>query len=75
MAVVPMNFRLHPDEHTYMLNDSGARVLIYGEEFHQHLDAIRARLTTVEHSICVGTPAPGAVLSVQTSSGSVRISQ
>src|SRR5438067_6851551 len=59
MAVVPMNFRLHPDEHTYMLNDSGARVLIYGEEFHQHLDAIRARLTTVEHSICVGTPAPG----------------
>ena len=37
MAVVPMNIRLHPDEHTYMLNDSGARVLIYGEEFREHL--------------------------------------
>src|SRR5688572_5314252 len=54
MAVVPMNFRLHPDEHAYILNDSGARVLIYGEEFRQHLDAMRGHLTTVEHYICVG---------------------
>lgn len=59
MAVVPMNIRLHPDEHAYMLNDSGARVLIYGEEFHHHLDTIRGRLTTVEHCICVGEPARG----------------
>ncbi len=59
MAVVPMNIRLHPDEHAYMLNDSGARVLIYGEEFRPHLDAIRRRLTTVEHCICVGEPARG----------------
>jgi acyl-CoA synthetase (AMP-forming)/AMP-acid ligase II len=59
MAVVPMNFRLHPDEHTYMLNDSGARVLIYGEEFCQHLETMRRHLTTVEHYICVGTPTSG----------------
>jgi len=59
MAVVPMNIRLHPDEHAYMLNDAGARVLIYGAEFRQHLDTIRARLTTVEHYICVGDPARG----------------
>ena len=59
MAVVPMNIRLHPDEHTYMLNDAGARVLIYGEEFREHLDAMRGRLTTVEHCICVGAPARG----------------
>jgi acyl-CoA synthetase (AMP-forming)/AMP-acid ligase II len=59
MAVVPMLIRLHPDEHAYLLNDSGARVLIYGEEFRQHLDAIRGRLTTVEHCICVGEPARG----------------
>ena len=57
MAVVPMNIRLHPDEHAYMLNDSGARILIYGEEFRQHLDTSRARLTTVEQCICVGDPA------------------
>jgi len=59
MAVVPMNIRLHPDEHTYMLNDAGTRVLIYGEEFREHLDAMRGRLTTVEHCICVGAPARG----------------
>ena len=57
MAVVPMNARLHPEEHAYMLNNSGARVLIYGEEFRQHLDAMRAGLHTVEHYICVGDPA------------------
>jgi len=57
MAVVPMNIRLHPDEHAYMLNDSGARILIYGEEFRQHLDTSRTRLTTVEQCICVGDPA------------------
>ena len=53
MAVVPMNIRLHPDEHAYMLNDSGARILIYGEEFRQHLDTSRTRLTTVKQCICV----------------------
>ena len=57
MAVVPMDIRLHPGEHAYMLNDSGARFLIYGEEFRQHLDTIRARLSTVEHCICVGDSA------------------
>src|SRR3970040_2532035 len=37
MAVVPMNIRLHPSEHAYMVNDSGALPLIYGEEFRQPL--------------------------------------
>ncbi|MGE3541321.1 MAG: long-chain-fatty-acid--CoA ligase [Candidatus Tectimicrobiota bacterium] len=54
MAVVPMNIRLHPDEHAYMLNDSGARILIYGDEFRAHLHSLRARLRTVEQYICVG---------------------
>ncbi len=59
MAVVPMNIRLHPDEHVYMLNDAGTRILIYGEEFRPHLDTMRGRLTTVTHAICVGAPARG----------------
>jgi acyl-CoA synthetase (AMP-forming)/AMP-acid ligase II len=28
MAVVPMNVRLHPAEHAYMLDDSGAFALV-----------------------------------------------
>ncbi len=53
MAVVPMNVRLHPAEHRYMLDDSGATILVYGEEFRDHLATIRAGLESVEHFICV----------------------
>src|SRR5262249_49179211 len=44
MAVVPMNARLHPDEHAYMLNDSGARALIYGADFAAHVGKMRGRV-------------------------------
>ena len=54
MAVVPMNVRLLPNEHQYMLNDSGAFALIYGEEFRDHLAQMRGSLTSVKHLICVG---------------------
>ena len=59
MAVVPMNIRLHPTEHEYMLNDSGAFALIYGEEFRDHLAQARGNLTSVKHVICVGRGAAG----------------
>ena len=54
MAAVPMNIRLHPDEHAYMLNDSGAFVLIAGSEFRSHVDRMRERLETVKHFIFTG---------------------
>jgi long-chain acyl-CoA synthetase len=54
MGVVPMNVRLHPSEHEYMLNDSGARVLIYHEDLHPHVASIRTRLQTVERFIVIG---------------------
>jgi acyl-CoA synthetase (AMP-forming)/AMP-acid ligase II len=59
MAVVPMNVRLHPDEHAYMLDDAGARVLVYTEDFREHLASVRGRLRTVERFICLGAGAPG----------------
>jgi acyl-CoA synthetase (AMP-forming)/AMP-acid ligase II len=59
LGVVPMNVRLHPSEHEYMLNDSGARVLVYHEDFRAHLAAIRGRLKTVEHFIVIGQGEPG----------------
>ena len=59
MAVVPMNVRLAPAEHEYMINDSGAFALIYGEEFQDHLAQIRESLPTVKHFICVGNKPPG----------------
>ncbi|MBI3825050.1 MAG: long-chain fatty acid--CoA ligase [Candidatus Rokubacteria bacterium] len=61
LAVVPMNIRLHPAEHEYMLNDSGATVLVYGEEFRAHLGQVRDRLKTVRRFVCVGREAGGDV--------------
>jgi acyl-CoA synthetase (AMP-forming)/AMP-acid ligase II len=59
MAVVPMNVRLHPAEHAYMLNDAGATILVYGEEFREHLASVRGELGSVKRFVCVGR-GPGA---------------
>ena len=59
LAVVPMNARLHPDEHAYMIEDAGARVVVYGEEFRDHLAGVRDRLRGVERFVCLGHGAPG----------------
>ena len=54
MAVVPMNVRLQPREHQYLLNDSGSFALVYAHEFRDHLAEIRGSLDTVKRFICVG---------------------
>jgi acyl-CoA synthetase (AMP-forming)/AMP-acid ligase II len=59
MGVVPMNVRLHPGEHAYMLDDAGARVLVYAAELREHVARIRSRLATVERFVSIGAPAPG----------------
>ncbi|QLL08250.1 long-chain-fatty-acid--CoA ligase [Mycobacterium vicinigordonae] len=53
-----INFRLAADELDYVLNDSGAKVLIVGSEFKPSIDKIRGDLTKVEHVIEV-TPEGG----------------
>lgn len=37
----PMNYRLRGEEIAYLLNDSGARVIVAGPEFIEHVDAAR----------------------------------
>lgn len=53
-----INFRLAADELDYVLNDSGAKVLIVGAELKPSIDKIRGDLTHVEHVITV-TPEGG----------------
>ena len=50
---VPLNARLTGSDHEYMLNDSGANVLIFGEGFTEVVETIRPNLKTVRHWICV----------------------
>ncbi|BBY17815.1 long-chain-fatty-acid--CoA ligase [Mycolicibacterium litorale] len=53
-----VNFRLAGDELDYVLNDSGAKVLIVGRDLRPAIDKIRDRLTHVEHVVEV-TPEGG----------------
>ena len=53
-----INFRLAADELDYVLNDSGAKLLIVGSELKPGIDKIRDKLINVEHIIEV-TPEGG----------------
>lgn len=44
-----INFRLAADELDYVLNDSGAKVLIVGSELKPNVEKVRGALTNVEH--------------------------
>jgi long-chain acyl-CoA synthetase len=50
---VPLNARLTGPDHQYMLNDSGATVLIFGEEFSEIVQRIKPNLKTVKEFIRV----------------------
>ncbi len=48
-----INFRLAADELDYVLNDSGAKLLIVGKEFLPAIDQVRDKLDSVKHVISV----------------------
>ena len=50
-ATAIINFRLAAEELDYVLNDSGAKVLIVGKELRENVDKIRDKLTHVENVI------------------------
>ena len=49
-----VNWRLAGDELDYVINDSGARILLVGHELMPQIDLIRERLTSVERIIVLG---------------------
>jgi fatty-acyl-CoA synthase len=51
--IVPLNFRLTPPELEYILNDSGAKVMLFGPEFSGVCEELRGRVG-VEHYIALG---------------------
>lgn len=53
-VIVPINFRLVPREVVYVLNDAGAKVLIYDKSFQNVVDGIASELTSVGTYISVG---------------------
>src|SRR5438270_8853185 len=47
-VLLPLNIRLTPNELAYILNDSGATVLIFQEQFAPMVEGFRAQLETVK---------------------------
>ena len=52
--VVPLNFRLVGREIKYQLQNSGAKILIFGQEFTDLVQSIQPDLPGITHYICVG---------------------
>src|SRR6195256_6120318 len=52
-VLVPINYRLSPEEFVYIINHSGATVVCAHEDYLECLDAIRSQLTGVRHFIAL----------------------
>ncbi|MCH9009235.1 MAG: AMP-binding protein, partial [Chloroflexi bacterium] len=56
---VPLNFRARADEITYMLNDSGPKVLLLGERYIDMIKECADQLESVEHFIVLDGTSEG----------------
>ncbi|MBX6382569.1 MAG: AMP-binding protein, partial [Microbispora sp.] len=59
---VPVNVRLTVDEKAYILEDSGASVLIVDPEHAGEAQALAARVPAIEHVVCTGATGGGDAL-------------
>ena len=52
--LVPLNYRLAPEEHEYILNHAGVKVVLADYDQVRAVEPIRGRLGTVEHFVVAG---------------------
>ena len=57
--LVPLNYRLVPADHEYIINHAGVKAVLVDYEYASMIDAIRPQLPKVEHYI-VADPDPGS---------------
>src|SRR6266478_2170837 len=53
-VLVPINYRLTPDDFVYITSHSGAKVLCVHPDYMEAVDSIRGRLDGVEHFVALG---------------------
>jgi fatty-acyl-CoA synthase len=58
-VLVPINYRLTPDDFAYIINHSGATVVCAHADHLAQVDAIRAQIPGVEHFVALEGEAPG----------------
>jgi acyl-CoA synthetase (AMP-forming)/AMP-acid ligase II len=59
LGTVPINFRLHPKECSFIIDNSEAKAVIFGEEFRDPLHTLRHEMPRVSHFICISEPLEG----------------
>src|SRR5437868_360405 len=52
-VLVPVNFRLTPDDFAYIINHSGARVVCAHDDYLDAVDGIRAQIPNVQHFVAL----------------------
>jgi len=52
-VLVPINYRLTPDDFVYLINHSGARIVCAHSDYLEGLDGVRSRLGGVEHFVAL----------------------
>lgn len=57
-TVVPINLLLNPKEVAYILNNAGAKAVIYFEAFADSVKSIRSELRDLRFAVCVGASNP-----------------
>lgn len=53
-VLVPVNFRLSPEDFAYIIDHSGARVVCVHIDYLDAVERVRSRLTQVEHFVVLG---------------------
>jgi fatty-acyl-CoA synthase len=52
-VLVPLNYRLNPDDFLYLINHSGARIVCAHSDYLDAVDSIRPQLPKVEHFVAL----------------------
>lgn len=57
-VLVPINYRLTPDDFVYLINHSGSRVICAHSDYLEAIDCVRPQLRSVEHFVSLAGPRP-----------------
>ncbi|WP_103382424.1 acyl-CoA synthetase [Pseudonocardia dioxanivorans] len=65
-VVLPLNYRLAPDEWRYILDNAGTVVLVTEDEFRGRIDELAPALPTIRHRVLLGAEAPEGWIAYET---------
>jgi acyl-CoA synthetase (AMP-forming)/AMP-acid ligase II len=59
IGTVPINFRLHPKECSFIIDNSEAVAVVLGDDFRDSLYSLKNEMPRVKHTICITEPVKG----------------